>query len=425
MELSPRALEQVNTCVHCGFCLPACPTYRELGNEANSPRGRIHLVRQLQAGTLEPTAAVLGNLDLCLDCRACETACPSGVKYGSIIEEARSRLEQRRRRPPLDRALRRLFFRGIFPHPRRLRTLARAIRLTQRLRLDRLADRAGLLKLFPRPVAAMAGVARISDTFGRDRLPEVVPARGARRYRVGFLTGCVMDVMFGATNLASVRVLAANGCEVVIPPAQTCCGALQLHGGDLETTRALARQNIDTFLAAGVEYVIINAAGCGSTLKDYHHLLHDDPAYREKAARFVAMTRDITEFLASIDLVPPDRPLPLRVTYQDPCHLAHGQGVRLQPRKLLQQIPGLELVPMPEADACCGSAGIYNLVQYEMSMAVLDRKMAAAAGTGARVIASANPGCILQLRLGARQRGLDVEVVHVVDLLDRAYGHTR
>lgn len=419
MELSAGALKEINTCVHCGLCLPACPTYRELGSEADSPRGRIHLIRNLVAGVIDPTAPVVAHLDLCLDCRACEPACPSGVKYGSIIEDARFQLEGTRRRGALESTLRRILFRGILPHPGRLRKVARTIRLSQRLHLDRLAIKAHLL---PGPLAAMAAVATLPDVFGREHLPEVIPAQGKQRYRVGFLTGCIMDVLYGPTNLACVRVLAANGCEVVIPPAQTCCGALQHHAGDIETTRHLARQNIDAFLAAGVDFIITNSAGCGSTLKEYHHLLTADPVYREKAHQFVSRTRDITEFLADIDLVPPGRAVPVRVTYQDPCHLANGQGVRLQPRKLLQAIPGLELRELPESDQCCGSAGIYNLVQPEMSMALLDKKMSHAAGTGAAIIATANPGCMLQLKLGAQRRGLAVEVVHVVDLLDRAYG---
>ncbi|MFZ5814510.1 MAG: (Fe-S)-binding protein [Bacillota bacterium] len=418
-RLTDLARAQVDTCVHCGLCAEACPTYRELGIEDDSPRGRIHLIRHLHTGELEPTPKVLEHLDLCLACRACETACPSGVKYGAIIEEARGQLERTRRRPFLQAQLRRLLFRGFLPRPARLRLLARGLRLSQRLGLDRLAIRLGLVQ---GPLAEMAQVARVPDRFGSDLLPERVPPVGPKRFTVAFVQGCVTDVLFGPTNLASVRVLAANGCEVLIPRAQSCCGGLALHSGDREIARAQARQNIDALLDCGAEYILINAAGCGSTLKEYHHLLADDPVYAERAHRFAAMVRDITEFLGSIDLVPPPHPVPLRVTYQDACHLAHGQGIRLQPRQLLAQIPGLELVSLPESDACCGSAGIYNLVQAEMAQAVLRRKMEQVAATGAAVVASANAGCILQLRLGARQRGLPLEVLHVIDLLDRAYG---
>jgi glycolate oxidase iron-sulfur subunit len=420
-SLGERAKAAVDTCVHCGLCLEACPTYRELGIEDDSPRGRIHLIRNMDLGVIQPTPKVIEHLDLCLGCRACESACPSGVQYGAIIEDARAKLEAGRQRGFWERSLRSLFFRGLFPHPSRLRALARTIRLTQRLKLDRFAAASGLMKLMPRPVAAMADVSVIPDTFGRDALPEFVPARGESRYTVAFITGCVMDVMFGPTNIASVRVLAANGCDVHIPRAQTCCGALQLHGGDEATAVALAMRNIDTFLATGAEYIIINAAGCGSTLKEYHHLLHGT-AYQEKARDFVGRVRDISEFLAAIDLVPPTHAVPAVATYQDACHLAHGQGVRMAPRKLLAQVPGLTLVPLPDADACCGSAGIYNLVEYDMSMDVLKRKMENVASTRAAVVVSANPGCIMQLRLGAKQRGLNIEILHIIDVLDRAYG---
>jgi glycolate oxidase iron-sulfur subunit len=420
-SLGERAKGAVDTCVHCGLCLEACPTYRELGIEDDSPRGRIHLIRNLDLGVIQPTPKVIEHLDLCLGCRACESACPSGVQYGAIIEDARAKLEAGRQRGFWERSLRSLFFRGLFPHPSRLRALARTIRLTQKLKLDRFAAASGLMKLMPRPVAAMAAVTVIPDTFGRDALPEFVPARGERRYTVAFITGCVMDVMFGPTNIASVRVLAANGCDVHIPRAQTCCGALQLHGGDEATAVALAMRNIDAFLATGAEYIIINAAGCGSTLKEYHHLLHGT-AYEAKARDFVGRVRDISEFLAAIDLVPPTHAVPAVATYQDACHLAHGQGVRMAPRKLLAQVPGLTLVPLPESDTCCGSAGIYNLVEYDMSMDVLKRKMENVVSSRAAVVVSANPGCIMQLRLGAKQRGLNIEVLHIIDVLDRAYG---
>lgn len=419
-RLTEHARAQVDACVHCGLCAEACPTYRELGIEDDSPRGRIHLIRNLHTGVLEPTEKVMEHLDLCLACRACESACPSGVKYGAIIEESRGQLEPLRHRTAWERGLRRLLFRSILPKPARMRMLARGLRLGQRLGLDRAAIR---LRLVRGALAEMAQVARVPDRFGSDLLPKRIPAVGERRYTVAFVQGCVTDVMFGPTNLASVRVLAANGCEVLIPPAQTCCGGLALHSGDQTIAREQARQNIEAFLGSGAEYIIINAAGCGSTLKEYHHLLADDPVYAERAREFVARVRDITEFLAAIDLVPPTHAVPLRVTYQDACHLAHGQGVRLPPRKLLSLIPGLELVSLPDSDTCCGSAGIYNLVQPEMAQAVLGRKMEQVASTGAAVVAAANAGCIMQLKLGARQTGVNVDVVHVVDLLDRAYGH--
>jgi len=419
LTLSELSRANLGSCVHCGFCLPVCPTYKELGIEDDSPRGRIHLISNLASGRLEPTPKVLEHLDMCLACRACEPACPSGVKYGVIIEDTRAALESTRERSFWDRRLRDFFLRSVFPRPVRLRSLARAMRLAQRLGLDRAAIKLGFVR---GQMAVMAETARVPHVFGSDVLPGFVPATGTRRSTVAFVQGCVSDVMFGPTNIATVRVLAVNGCDVVIPAAQTCCGALAFHFGDLEQARRQARLNIDAFLATGAEQIIVNAAGCGSTLKEYHRLLAEDDAYSEKAKQFVAKVRDVSEYLASIELASPTRAVPLKVAYQDACHLAHGQGVRLQPRKILSLIPGLELVELPESDTCCGSAGIYNIVQPEMADSLLRRKMANIAATGAMAVASANAGCMMQLKLGVRQYGPEVEVLHVVDLLDRAYG---
>jgi glycolate oxidase iron-sulfur subunit len=418
-ELSRANLE---TCVHCGFCLEVCPTYRELGIEDDSPRGRMYLIRNLAAGVLEPTPRVMKHLDLCLDCRACESSCPSGVKYGVIIEDARSRLEEARERSFWDVRARNFFMNRVFPKPARLRRLARALRWVQRLKLDRAAI---MLRLVSGRTAALADAARVPGRFGSDVLPEFVPARGLRRHTVAFVQGCVSDVMFGPTNIATVRVLAANGCDVRIPAGQTCCGGLAFHFGDLEQARRQARQNIDAFLAPDVEYIITNVAGCGSTLKEYDNLLAEDPGYAGKAREFAAKVRDVSEFLAAIEPVPPANPVPLKVAYQDACHLAHGQGIRWQPRKMLSLIPGLELVSLPESDTCCGSAGIYNIVQPEMADALLRNKMRCIARSGAQTVAVANAGCMMQLKLGVRQYGPEVEVMHVIDLLDRAYGAER
>jgi glycolate dehydrogenase iron-sulfur subunit len=418
LELAELSRTNLDSCVHCGFCLAVCPTYEQLGIEDDSPRGRLHLIRNLAAGNVEITSKVLEHLDLCLACRACESACPSGVKYGVVIEDARARLEAVRQRSFWEGQIRNFFMRDVFPRPARLRALVRGLRLSQRLRLDRLAVRLGLVR---GRMAAMAETARVPDRFGSDELPEVIPAQGTRRYTVAFVEGCVGDVMFGPTNIATARVLAANGCEVRVPAGQCCCGGLACHFGDLEQARRQARQNIDVFLATGADHIITNAAGCGSTLKEYHHLLSEDPAYADKAKQFVAKVRDVSEFLGSIDLVPPAHPVRLRVAYQDACHLAHAQGIRVQPRKLLSCIPGLELVNL-RSDTCCGSAGIYNIVQPEMADALLRRKMNDILATGAEAVATGNAGCMMQLRLGARQYGPKVEVMHVVDLLDRAYG---
>ena len=419
LELKELSRTNLESCVHCGFCLEVCPTYGELGIEDDSPRGRLHLIRNLAAGTLEPVVKVLEHLDLCLDCRACESSCPSGVKYGVIIEDARAQLEAQRKRSFWDIRVRRFFMRGVFPRPARLRSLARGLRMMQKLKLDRAAVKLGLVR---GRTAAMAAVARVPDRFGSDVLPRFVPARGTRRATVAFVEGCVSDVMFGPTNIATVRVLAANGCDVKTPAAQTCCGGLAYHFGDLEQARRQARQNIDAFLATDPDYIIINAAGCGSTLKEYPRLLAQDAAYAGKAKQFAAKVRDVSEYLAGIEPAAPAHRLPLKVAYQDACHLAHGQGIRLQPRKVLSLIPGIELVSLPQSETCCGSAGVYNIVQPEMADALLRKKMSNIAASGAQVVAVANAGCMMQLRLGVRQYGPDVEVVHIVDLLDRAYG---
>lgn len=419
LDLSERSRRNLDLCVHCGFCLPACPTYKETGIENDSPRGRIHLIESVASGRTEPTAQVLEHLDLCLACRACEPACPSGVGYGAIIEDARSGLEAERRRSFLDRQLRQLFLRRIFPHPSRLRWVARALRFVQRLGLDKAAIGLGLVR---GRVARMAEATRVPHKFSSDVLPSFVPATSASRSTVALVQGCVNDVLFGATNAATVRVLAANGCDVVIPEGQTCCGALALHFGELEQAREQARRNIDAFVATEAEYIVVNAAGCGSTLKEYGRLLADDITYSQKAKQFAAKVRDVSEYLASIEFVAPTKPVPMKVAYQDACHLAHGQGIRRQPRAILSAIPGIELVELPESDTCCGSAGLYNIVQPEMADSLLKRKMANIAATGAAAVVSGNAGCLMQLKLGVREHGPEVDVMHIVDLLDKAYG---
>lgn len=424
LTLSAYAAEQISTCVHCGLCLPACPTYRVLGSEPDSPRGRIHLIRRAMQGELEFSDDVLGHLDLCLACRGCETACPSGVKYGALIEETRAHLETWRPRSTKVKSLRRLFFKGLFPHPKRMKALAGAIRFTQKTGLDKLAKQKWAAALLPAGAAEMAPIfPQVTGYSSRDRLARVIPAVGERRYRVGFISGCIMDVAFADTNLNTVQLLTHQGCEVVVPPEQSCCGALQVHSGDSETAKALARQNIDAFLSTGeLDAIIINAAGCGSTLKEYHHLLHDDPAYHEKAHTFVGLMKDISEFIAAIDFYPPKHPINGVATYQDACHLAHGQGIRKQPRQLLKAIPGLTLLEHADSDLCCGSAGIYNIVQPEMAAALLERKMTNIEQAGpVQMVITANPGCYMQLKLGAKTRGLNVAVRHIVDVLAEAY----
>ena len=407
--------EDLARCVHCGFCLQACPTYVVLAMETESPRGRIHLARALTEGRVGPTPSVLRHFDLCLQCRACETACPSGVPYGRIMEGARALVQSGPARPASWR-LRSLLLRLLFAAPWRLRLLFSLLRLYQRSPLAPLAGR-----FLPRPLREMeAFVPRVPDRFFAAKRILAEPA-SAPRSSVALLTGCVMPLAYPRSHEATVRVLQRNGCRVLAPADQVCCGALHLHNGDPEAARRLARRNIDVFLATGVDAVVVNAAGCGSVMKEYGELFENDPRYAEKAERLASIVKDVSEFLAGLPFTPPKGRLPLRVTYQDSCHLAHAQRIREAPRAVLKSIPGLDLVEMESPDRCCGSAGIYNLTQPAMSRRLLDDKMTDALATGCEVIATANPGCMLQLEAGVRRRGSGQEVVHVVELLDRAY----
>ena len=413
MSLPALQIPELDQCVHCGLCLTQCPTYRVTRLETESPRGRIHLVRAAAEGRIAPTARFAGHLYLCLMCRACETACPSGVKFGRIAEAAREVLG-----PPgsrFSRAVAGLAFTQLFPRLGRMRLLVTMLRAYQRSGLRVLA------RLLPKRLREMeALLPPVPDRFF---VPEadMLPALGPVRARAAFLSGCIMPLLFGEVNEATVRVLRRNGCDVLIPKDQGCCAALNVHNGEMVAAKAMARRNIDTFLNAGVDAVIVNAAGCGATMKEYGHLLADDPQYAEKAARFSSMVRDASEFLAGLGLVKGLGRLEMTVTYQDPCHLAHGQKVRAQPRQLLAAIPGLTLVEMDASDRCCGSAGIYNITHAEMSQTLLDEKMAAIARTQAPAVVAPNPGCMLQLRFGAQRAGNGMGVYHLMDLLDRAY----
>jgi glycolate oxidase iron-sulfur subunit len=414
--------EELLACVHCGFCLPTCPTYAELGQESDSPRGRIYLIKALADGRLALTDSVTTHLSRCLDCRACETACPAGVRYGHLIEAAKVEIERQRPGSWARRTVRRLALAWLLPSPRALRLVAGALRLYQRTGLQRLVRRSGVLRLFPSTVQASEALLPPLPPAGRGgRLPEVTAPHGPRRARVGLLRGCVQDVIFRDHNEATIRCLVRQGAEVVVPPSQRCCGALHAHAGDPGASRALARENIAAFEASGVDAVLANAAGCGAHLKGYGHLLEDDPAWAARAATFAGQVRDVTEFLAQSPLVGPIGAVPLRATYHDPCHLVHGQRVHEAPRALLRAIPGLELVDLAESEMCCGSAGSYNLTQPELARRLLDRKIRHVVETGAETVVTANPGCILQLAAGLRAAGRPTAVRHVVELLDQAY----
>lgn len=407
-------------CVHCGLCLDYCPTYRVLGHEADSPRGRIYQIRQVYEGKVSADDPDFRqHMYACLDCRACQTACPSGVQYGAIIEAARAVAEPLN---PSEKTVGRAILGTVFTRKPLLDAAGLGLRLYQKTGLQAILRKSGALRVLPERLREMESMlAPAQGGVRRYSAPQVTPARGPVRYRVGFIEGCIMPQFFGDTNAATIRVLAANGCVVYSPPKQGCCGALQMHTGDRPTAQELARRNIDAFDGLGLDAIIINAAGCGSTLKEYGHLLRGDSAYAERAAEFARRVKDVSEFLAAIDLVPPSHPVQMRVTYQDACHLVHGQGIRNQPRKLLRQIPGLELVEMKESDVCCGSAGIYNLTHPDISVDLLEQKMDNLLATGASAVVAPNPGCTMQLAYGARRRGVDLQFFHVVDLLDRAY----
>lgn len=412
---------KVDKCTHCGFCLPTCPTYDQLGLEMDSPRGRLYLMKSVLEGRSEPDEQFRTHMYRCLECRACETACPSGVPFGVVMEQARAVYERTGARSAVQRWVMRAAYDGLLPRPERLRLMFRLVWLYQRLGIDRFLRWAGVDKALGRAGAMATLLPPIPDPRLQDDLLEVTPAVGDLRYRVGFVAGCVMKPMFADVNLATVRVLAENGCEVVTPAAQTCCGALHLHNGARDSATDLAAKNIDVFLGEELDAIVINSAGCGAALKEYGELFPDDPVQRARAEEFGSKMRDITEWLAEIGMKAPEHAIERRVTYDDPCHLLHGQGVRAQPRDLLQAIPGVEFVEMPEADWCCGSAGIYNVVQPKLSSAILDRKMPHVASTEADIVATANPGCLLQLRAGVRDAGLPMRVMHVVELLDWAY----
>jgi glycolate oxidase iron-sulfur subunit len=422
LSLHGQSVEGVNSCVHCGLCLPYCPTFSELGTEMDSPRGRIFLIKSLAEGRIKLTDSAAAHLDLCLGCRACETVCPSGVPYGQLIEAARAEIERQRPGGLARRLFRWANFSVLLANPSMLRLAATALRAYQASGVRALVRASGLLRLLPERLRHWEPL--LPDLpAGADRapLPEVTPAEGARRIRVGLLTGCIQQVAFGPHNRATARVLARNGAEVIAPRAQTCCGALHAHSGEHETALALARRTIEVFEAAGVEHVIVNTSGCGAHMKAYGALLADDPAWRGRAARFAASVRDVSEFLAAQPLRGPLREVRRTVTYHDPCHVAHGQKIRAQPRTLLAQVPGLRVVELAEADWCCGSAGTYNLTQPEMAGRLLERKIRHVQATGASAVVTANPGCIIQIAQGLRAKGSPVEVLHIVELLDEAY----
>jgi glycolate oxidase iron-sulfur subunit len=411
----PPSRELIDQCVHCGFCLPTCPTYVLWKEEMDSPRGRIYLMKMAAEGAATINETWVGHFDACLGCMACMTACPSGVDYAKLIEATRAQIERRYARPAAEKRFRRLLL-SVFTHPNRLRALLLPLRLYQKTGLQALVRRVGIPKLLPARWRAMEAL--LPQLPAQETLPELIPAQGERRRRVGLLLGCVQREFFPQVNAATARVLAAEGCEVLIPAAQPCCGALPMHVGEEGQALRLARQMIDLFEKAQLDAVIINAAGCGSNVKEYGHLLRDDAEYAARAQAFAAKCRDISEFLAELEPRATRHPLRLRVAYHDACHLQHAQGVRTQPRMLLRRIPELELLEIPESAICCGSAGIYNLVQPDAAAELGDRKASHVVTLNADLVVSGNPGCLLQLQSALARAGQKLPVRHIVELLD-------
>lgn len=457
LQRHTHTYDLMRQCIHCGFCLPTCPTYAVLGVEMDSPRGRIYQMQAVADGKLDISDNFIEHMYCCVGCRACETACPSGVQFGKLIEAAREQIQittnsvaaeegpdahtQREYSetvtPTATRAknsvaatlLRHFFFDMMLPSRTMLSIVFGGLKVYQRSGLQTVMRSTGLLDAVNHLPTPFQGKLKLPEELMENakgsilpgQLPEVTPAIGEQRYRVGVISGCIMDQVFHDINEATIRVLAANGCEVITPPQQGCCGALHVHGGEAKKGRTLARHNIDTFARYNCDAIIINSAGCGSTLKEYDHLLRDDPAYNQKAQEFSAKVKDISEFLITIQPAPRMGEIHSTVAYHDACHLLHGQKIKQQPRQLLKTIPGLKLVDLPESDWCCGSAGIYNLTNQDMGRELLERKMNNIETTGAQIIATGNPGCMMQIAMGMRQRGLQMEVMHPVQLLDAAY----
>ncbi len=416
----PPSADLLADCVHCGFCLPACPTYALWQRETDSPRGRIHLMKVALEGKADITVDFARHFDTCLGCMACVTACPSGVQYDKLVEATRPQLERQIERTEGDHLFRQFIF-SVFPYPKRLRWVALKLWLYQKTGLQQLVRNTGLLDLLPNRLRAMESMApsiKLADTFSS--MPNVVPAVAPKRKRVAMLLGCVQRVFFSNVNQATARVLAAEGCEVVIPQEQGCCGALMFHTGLENEAVAMARQFIDAFEAelSTVDAIVINAAGCGSTLKEYGYLLRNDPDYATRAQALADKCRDVSEVLSDLEPQATRHPLPLRIAYHDACHLQHAQQITTEPRKVLSSIPELEICEIPESELCCGSAGIYNLVESESAQELGDRKAQHVTATGANILVSSNPGCLLQMQASLERKGHTVQTMHLVELLD-------
>jgi glycolate oxidase iron-sulfur subunit len=418
---NPPQQNLIDTCVHCGFCLSTCPSYRILGQEMDSPRGRIYLMDAINKGEIALTETTAQHFDSCLGCLACVTTCPSGVQYDRLIAATRPQIERNHPRKFADQIIRFLIF-TLFPYPLRLSLFLPFLWLYQKSGLQKLIRAIGILKFISPRLAAMESILpQVDLNFWRKKTPNLIPSQGKKRYRVGLILGCVQRLFFAPVNEATARVLAANGCEIVIPNSQGCCAALPAHQGQEKQAQALAKQMIDSFENTDVDAIIINAAGCGHTLKEYGHILADDPEYRERAKQFSAKVKDVQEFLMEIGFTAELNPLQseeLTLVYQDACHLLHGQKISLQPRQLLRKIPGIKLKEPLDAALCCGSAGVYNLLQPEIAEGLGKQKVTNLLNTGAELIASSNPGCSLQIKKHLEMQGKTVKIMHPMELLD-------
>ncbi len=419
---NPPEQNVIDSCVHCGFCLDTCPSYRVLGSEMDSPRGRIYLLDAIAKGQGEISPATVSHFDSCLGCLACTTSCPSGVAYDQLIRSMRPQIERNYDRSWGDRLTRWLIF-NLFPYPLRLRFLLPLLWFYQNSGLQWFVRQGNLLRSFPRLQAMEMILPKVNLKQAKQILPAVIPAQGQQRYRVGMILGCVQRLFFSPVNEATARVLSANGCEVVIPQSQGCCAALPAHQGQVEQAQTLARQMIDSFMDQELDYVVINAAGCGHTLKEYGQLLADDPEYADRAREFSAKVRDVHEFLGEVGLTAKLSPITteaMPLVYQDACHLLHGQHISVQPRQLLKQIPLIQLREPLDGALCCGSGGVFNLLQPDVAEELGQRKSRNLAATGAKVIASPNPGCSLQIQKYLHAQGQDIPLWHPIELLDFA-----
>ncbi len=417
---NPPQPKLIDQCVHCGFCLATCPTYSLWGEEMDSPRGRIYLMKMVSEGKATMNDKFVQHIDACLGCVACMPACPSGVQYGRLVEATRAQIERNFKRPFLDRLVRWLVL-NLFPYPGRLKVMAVPLVLYQGLGIRALMRRTGLLKALPSKLQSMEGL--LPERIANATIPSGKPD-GTPRRRVGLMLGCVQRVFFSQVNAATARVLLAEGCEVVVPDSQGCCGALMVHVGEEERALQHARELIDSFPVQELDAILINAAGCGSNVKEFGYLLRHDAKYAERAKAFAAKCKDITEFLAELKPLAKRNPINLKVAYQDACHLQHAQGVRLQPRKLLSDIPGVELKEIPEAAICCGSAGIYNVIQPEPAAELGERKARNISDLNVEAVVTGNPGCLLQLKSSLERMGRATPVLHTVEILDASISGT-